>query len=175
MMKELPKFLFSLREDLKDEKQFLPARAEPLASGWDVRAAMPDRKPLFIWPNEYVKIPLGVRAFCPPGWWYRLAPRSSSFTKKNLHALYGTIDETYPDELVFAAHFIPGRPVNQWMTREPIDRSDILKIEFGEAIAQIIPVQRQEMIVEEVGNVELEEMYQARNAVRNGGFGSTSK
>ena len=170
-MKELPKFLFALREDLKDEKQFLPTRAEPLATGWDVRAAMPDREPLFVWPNEYVKIPLGVRAFCPPGWWYRLAPRSSSFTKKNLHALYGTIDEAYPEELVFAAHYIPGKRIK----KEPVFLSDVLKIEFGEAIAQIIPVRRQEMVVEEIENTELEKMYQARNAIRNGGFGSTSK
>lgn len=168
---ENPTFQFALREDLKDDKRFLPTRAEPLATGWDVRAAMPDREPLFIYPNEYVKIPLGVRAFCPPGWWYRLVPRSSSFTKKYLHALYGTIDEAYPEELVFAVHYLPGRHVK----KEPVDMSDVLKIEFGEAIAQIIPVRRQEMNIQEVSNVDIDKFYNERKAVRTGGFGSTNK
>lgn len=170
-MKELPKFLFALREDLKEDKRFIPTRAEPLATGWDVRAAMPDQKPLLIHPNEYVKIPLGVRAFCPPGWWYRLVPRSSSFTKKSLHALYGTIDEAYPEELVFAAHYLPDLHID----RRPLDLSDILKIEFGEAIAQIIPVRRQEMDIQEISNADLDKIYSERKAVRTGGFGSTSK
>lgn len=167
---ENPTFQFALREDLKDDKRFLPARAEPLATGWDVRAAMPDQEPLFIYPNEYVKIPLGVRAFCPPGWWYRLVPRSSSFTKKYLHALYGTIDEAYPEELVFAAHYLPAP---RWEKGVSLPYS--LKIEFGEAIAQIIPVRRQEMDIQEVSNVDIDNLYSERKAVRTGGFGSTSK
>lgn len=167
---ENPTFQFALREDLKDDKRFLPTRAEPLATGWDVRAAMPDGNPLFISPNEYVKIPLGVRAFCPSGWWYRLVPRSSSFTKKYLHALYGTIDEAYPEELVFAAHYLPNP---RWEKGANLPYS--LKIEFGEAIAQIIPVRRQEMNIQEVSNVDIDKIYNERKAVRTGGFGSTSK
>src|SRR6266404_3537788 len=108
-----PEFLFSLREDLQNEKQFLPTRAEEKASGWDVRAAMPDRKPLIIKPFEYVKIPLGFRTFCPEGWWYELKPRSSTFAKKHLHSLYGTIDETFEGEALYCGQFIPPLSVFQ--------------------------------------------------------------
>jgi dUTPase len=163
MIKELPKFLFALREDLKDEKQFLPARAEPLASGWDCRAAMIDRKTLIVRPGQYVRVALGFRAFCPEGWWYRLMPRSSSFVKKSMHALYGVVDEAYNMEALFCFQYIP----------DVGSLGNDLQIEFGDPIAQIIPVRRQEMIVEEITDVKLEEMYRKRNAIRSGGFGST--
>jgi len=60
---KIPTFHFALREDLKDEKQFLPTKAEPEASGYDVRAAQKDRNPIIIKPFQYVKIPLGFRGF----------------------------------------------------------------------------------------------------------------
>src|SRR3990167_2191541 len=141
-MLETPTFSFALREDLKDEKTFLPCRAEPLATGYDVRAAMPDRKTLVIRPGQYIRIPLGFRAFCPQGWWFKLVPRSSSFAKKSLHALYGVVDEAYPSEVIFAALFLP----------DICTLGCELKIEFGEAIAQIIPVRRQEMLISEISN-----------------------
>jgi len=162
MMKELPDFLFALREDLKDDKRFLPTRAEPLATGWDVRAAMSNRQTLIIRPGQYVKIPLGFRAFCPTEYWYRLAPRSSSFAKKSLHALYGTIDETYSMEAVFVAQFIP----------DVTALGNDLRIEFGESIAQIIPEKRQEMTVLSISNEELDTLYEKRGIMRDG-FGST--
>lgn len=181
-MINIPVFQFALREDLKDEKRFLPTRAEPTASGWDVRAAMPDRKPLIVRPFEYIKIPLGIRSFCPPGWWYELKPRSSSFAKKNLHALYGTIDETYEGELVFACQYIPD--MSHWQSTEGLWRSiqitlegyfkNNLQIDFGDAIAQIIPRRREEMIVDEKPNDIYDALCNNRNAIRGaGGFGST--
>src|SRR5579885_1516749 len=105
-MSEIPVFKFALMDRVKDDKRFLPKQAESKATGYDVRACMEDKKPLTIRPGQYVKIPLGVRAFVPEGYWYELKPRSSSFAKKHLHALYGTIDETYALELVFAAQYI---------------------------------------------------------------------
>lgn len=163
---EKPEFLFALREDLKEEKQFLPTKAEPKATGFDVRAAMPDRKPLIIKPFQYVKIPLGFRSFSPEGWWYQLFPRSSSFTKKYLHALYGVIDETYENELVFACQYIP---------EVKIATDHNLKINFGDAIGQLIPVRRQEMEIVEVSNEDYNNLCKQRDSVRKtGGFGSTS-
>lgn len=86
---EIPTFKFALREDLKDNKEFLPTLAEPKATGYDVRAALEKSDAVLnIEPFAYVKIPLGFRAFCPEGWWYELKPRSSTFGKKNLHSLY---------------------------------------------------------------------------------------
>lgn len=177
----IPVYKFALREDLKEEKQFLPTRAEPKATGWDVRAAMHDRKALVIRPLQQVKIPLGFRGFCPEGWWYELKPRSSTFGKKSLHALYGTIDETYEGELVFACQYIPsiqyqgGDENNPDIVRwREYCSSNELRINFGDAIGQIIPIERQEMEVVEVTNDQYETDTKERDAVRRaGGFGST--
>jgi dUTPase len=181
-----PTFKFALRDDLINDKRFLPTRAEPKATGWDVRAAMPDKEPLVIQPFEYAKIPLGVRGFCPDGWWYELKPRSSSFAKKNLHPLYGTVDETYEGELVFACQYIPQFKLKRqlmggsldYMLALILDADSIspLKIDFGDAIGQIIPVRREEMIVEEVSNYKYDMDCKERDSIRGaGGFGSTGK
>lgn len=162
---EQPIFKFALVERVANDKRFLPVRAEAKATGWDVRACMADKKPLIIRPGQHVKIPLGYRCFIPEGWWYEIKPRSSSFAKKHLHCLYGTVDEHFANEAVLACQYIP-------------DLSSMgkdLKIEFGEAIAQIIPIKRREMVVEEVTNEEIEALYKNRPTERTGGFGSTDR
>lgn len=180
LSEEDPTFSFALREDLKDNKEFLPTRAEPKASGWDVRAAMPDRKPIVIKPFDYVKIPLGTRSFCPDGWWYELKPRSSTFAKKMLHPLYGTIDETYEGELVFACQYIPS--LQYYVSNNIHPKSwekyceTRLEIAFGDAIGQLIPVRRQEMKLVEWTNEEYDSNCKTRDGHRrDGGFGSTGK
>ena len=116
----VPEFKFAVREDLKDTGTlFLPTRGEGKASGWDVRAAQQDRKPLVIKAGQYVRIPLGFRAFCPEGWYYRLNPRSSTFAKKHLNCLYGVIDETYALELVLAVQYLPGFHLNDEFASNP--------------------------------------------------------
>jgi len=158
-----PVFKFAIREDLQDmSSTFLPKRAEPFATGWDVCAAFPDRKAVILQPGQYVKIPLGFRAFCPDGWWFQLNPRSSTFTKKNMHALIGVIDEHFPLEVLFAAQYLPSDNFN-------------LVINFGDPIAQIIPIKRNEMTVENISNEEIDDLYSKRKSIRTGGFGSTSK
>lgn len=188
-MNELPIFKFALRKDLEDDKRFLPARGEPKATGWDVRAAHTNKCPLIIKPFERAKIPLGFRGLCPDGWWYELNPRSSSFAKKNLHALIGTVDETFEGELLFACQYIPEVAFETDVYEDkPSYSNDIvmraesrivapnLIIEFGEAIGQIIPVRRKEMIIMELSNEDIEKEYKQRAAKRgDGGFGSTSK
>jgi dUTPase len=163
-----PTFQFALREDIKDQLQFLPTKAEPLATGWDVRVALtaPDQQ-LIVRLTDYVKIPLGFRTFCPPGWWFELKPRSSTFGKKSLHALYGTIDESYEGELIFAAQYLPSAP--GWTTQV-----DDLILNHGDAIGQIVPVERQDMIVTSISNADFDALVAARAATRGtGGFGST--
>jgi len=160
----LPIFKFAVREDLKDcDISFLPERAEPYATGWDVKAAPKDRLPIIIEPGQYFKIPLGFRAFPPDGWWLQLFPRSSSLTKKHMHNLIGIIDEHYSLEILFAGQYCP----------DPVFRPP-LKIQFGEAIGQIIPVKREIIITQNIGNEEFDDLCSARQSVRNGGFGSTS-
>lgn len=173
-MSEIPIFKFALREDLINNVEFLPTRAEQNATGWDVRAAFKDRKPLIIKPFDYVKIPLGIRGFLPEGWWYELKPRSSSFAKKHLHCLYGTIDNDFENQLMFATTYLP--PVISGLSLENYILSNQLTIDFGEAIGQIIPVKRQEMIVDSISNEEYEILTNFRQSKRGtGGFGSSGK
>lgn len=164
-MSELPIYKFALREDLKNNPEFLPTKGESLASGWDVHIAFENEiKTLIVKPFEYIKIPLGFRAFCPSGWWFELKPRSSSFVKKSLHALYGTIDQTFEGQAIFAAQYIPKNAFEQ------------LTLTHGEAIGQIIPIKRQEMIIENISNEEYDALCKDRNSSRGaGGFGSTDK
>lgn len=188
-MKEIPQYKFALRADLKDSKEFLPTRAENKASGWDVRAAQTDKKPIILKPFEHTKIQLGFRSFCPDGWWFELKPRSSTFAKKFLHSLYGTIDEGFEGELVLAVQYIPNLKSAKIFSDEYIEKEEIkyepkyamfekpiLTINFGDAIGQIIPVKRQEMIIEEVSNEEYDRLCKERNGQRGaGGFGSTDR
>lgn len=178
----LPQFKFALREDLKDKKEFLPTKGEPKATGWDVRSS----DDLIIKPFEYVKIRLGFRALCPDGWWFEMRPRSSTYTKKNMHALYGVVDETYEGEAIFAAQYIPSLKlsplsiVGGYVQRSAVayDESmfQTLEIKFGDAIGQMIPVQRQEIEVISLTNEEIDAEYKSRNAIRGaGGFGSTGR
>ena len=159
-----PVYKFALRLDLIDNKEFLPTQGDPLATGWDVRAAFKDKQPVTLRAGQHIRIPMGFRGFCPPGWWYQIVPRSSSFSKKSLHALYGVVDETYEGELVFAAQYLPDVTT---LTHD-------LTIKFGEPIGQIIPVERKIMIVEEVSNEEYDTLCKQRAGTRGaGGFGST--
>lgn len=179
----VPTYKFALREDLKDDKRFLPTRGEEKATGWDVRAAFPDTDKIIVHPFEQVKIPLGIRGLCPDGWWYEIRPRSSSFAKKNLHALYGVVDETYEGELIFACQYIPVLRVLDFQSGLEIfgaferwTHLPELTINFGDAVGQIVPVKRQEMNVMEINNTTLEAEYASRNGKRGaGGFGSTGK
>jgi dUTPase len=158
----IPQYKFALREDLQSNKEFLPTRANDTDTGYDVRFAPEDRQPIFIKAFEYFKLPLGFRSYCPPGWYYQLHPRSSSFVKKYMHNLIGIIDESWEGSTLFAGQFIPA------------SKSDILKIEFGEKIGQIIPIERSIVDLKEISNKEYDDLCGKRNSDRkSGGFGST--
>lgn len=179
-MSEIPEFKFAIREDLVGcGIDFLPTRAEPKATGWDVRAATKDKKDIILNAFDKVYIPLGFRGFCPEGWWYELKPRSSTFGKKSLHCLYGTIDQAFEGELLLACQYIPVTYFDQtWF--EDYEYEDVkfstkpLVIKFGDPIGQIIPVKRKEMKVTEITNEEYDRLCKDRGEKRgSGGFGST--
>jgi hypothetical protein len=71
---------------------------------------MEDGKDLILKPFDSVKIKLGFRSMCPAGWWYKAVPRSSTFGKKNLHCLYGVVDESWQGETMLACQWIPPFP-----------------------------------------------------------------
>lgn len=167
-MIETPVFKFALFDGVSE--QFLPTKGSEKASGWDVRAS--GNYTLMV--SQYAKISLGFRVFTPPGWWLELRPRSSSLAKKNLHALYGVIDEDYEGELVFACQYLPS--ANMRIGHGRAFDLDLLEIEDGEAIGQLIPYRRQEMVVEQVSNEEYQRLTKERQFSRGaGGFGSTGK
>lgn len=158
-----PVFKFALRDDLKGDKQFLPTKGEPFATGWDIKAAPLDRGPIMLMPGEYFKIPMGIRVIPAEGWWFEVHPRSSSFIKKHIQAHIGIIDEHFANELHFLGRYTP------------TDNSLPLVITFGESIAQIVPIERQNMEIVDISNDEYMSICKERNAVRKGGFGSTDE
>jgi dUTPase len=161
-MSKVPLFQFALRDDLSED--FVPRQGTPLSTGWDVRAAFADGKDLIIRAGRHIKIPLGFRVLAPTGWWLELRPRSSTFAKRHLHALYGVIDEDYEGECIFACQYLP----------DATDLYTDLTIAFGDAIGQIVPVKRQIMEVRQISNEEFAQKCKERSAQRGaGGFGST--
>jgi dUTPase len=176
-MSKVPTFIFSLDDNLEASckkhnslhpkeqlsvTDFLPTQANPTDTGYDVRCAEPNGVALK--PGVYKLINLGFNVCCPEGWWLKLVPRSSTFAKKHCHALYGTIDESYPDNVKFAVQYLP-------------DSSVLLKnelsISFGEKIGQIIPVKRETMEVKLATREEVKRLHSLKASGRVGGFGST--
>src|SRR5579885_1958306 len=165
-MSEIPVFRFAIRPDITNPQIFLPKKGTEKSTGFDVKVATRNQEKLIIRPGTHVKIPLGFRVFAPEGWWLELRPRSSTFAKKQLHALYGVIDEDYEGEFLFACQYQP----------DIKSLGNDLVLEYGDAIGQIIPFRRQEMIVEEITNEDYDNACKARAAYRGaGGFGSTDK
>lgn len=190
-MAPIPEFKFALREDLQDKPEFLPARANPTDTGYDVKCANPEG--VILKPFEYFKVQLGFRIFAPKGWWLSLHPRSSAFFKKHLNVLYGVIDEAFSLEAAFLGMYLKEtvwEPVysvedkNQinffkqeesylFSPQKVIHTEDAPKIEFGERIGQLIPFERQDMLVSQISNEEFDELVRVRGG--RGGFGSTGE
>lgn len=146
---------------------FIPTKSRPKDTGYDVRCAEPDG--LVLDPGCFFKMKLGFRMFAPEGWWLSIAPRSGTFINNHIHALYGIIDETYENEMVFAGQYLPD-------ACQLLPASKKLIIPFGQRIAQVLPSPRWEMPTEKISNKEIEELYKERNDLRGvGGFGSSGR
>jgi len=164
-----------VNDDDKNIHGYLPERSEELSTGYDVRNAGPD---IELAPFQKALIPLGFRSVIPEGWFFELYPRSSSFHKKSIHSLYGVIDESYENQWYFACQYIPQRAHmaddsgkinwhNYWS-------ENVLKIERGERIAQIILRNRYSFNPKEVSDDAFDFLVKERGAKRGlGGFGST--
>lgn len=140
---------------------FVPARSRPNDTGYDVRCAQTGG--MLIKPGQYFMMPLGIRSLPEEGWWYELKPRSGTFIKKHISALYGTVDFSWQGELMFAGVYLPD-------SRQLIKD---LKVEYGEKIAQIIPVKRVEMLPEEISNEEIDAAYALDTERGANGFNSS--
>jgi dUTP pyrophosphatase len=150
----VPEFKFSLVNTF--DTQYLPTKSDPLATGWDVRVS----EDVVLKPYEMVVMPLGIRCIIPDGWWLQICPRSSTFTKLDLHALYGVIDQNYVDPIKFAAKWMPST----------VSHSGYQKINCGTRIAQLIPRRREEIEVKLLSSDEFDNQVKEN---RGGGFGST--
>jgi len=184
-----PVFKFALTNEVKKmcethkeftPEQFLPTNINGTDTGWDVRAAAD----FVIKPGSYAKIPMGFRIFAPDGWWLKLVPRSSTHFKKFCNCLYGIIDPTFEGQLILSAQYLPSMElystghgyytkISNLIGHKSGETPD-LNISFGERIAQIIPVRRQEMICESVSNEEYDKLCAERGGKRGaGGFGAS--
>src|ERR1700733_2627044 len=160
----IPTFKFALRDDIKDDKRFLPSRTTSVSTGWDVRCAQEDRKPIVLRPGQYVKIPLGFRTIAADGWWLKLEPRSSTFVKKSLHCLCGVIDQDYRGYMF---------QVGQYLSDVSALGKDLI-LEFGEPIGQLIPYRLEDMNIEQIGNEEFDAICKENKSMRDhSGFGAT--
>jgi deoxyuridine 5'-triphosphate nucleotidohydrolase len=165
-MSDIPEFQFTLNPGLDDS--FLPTQAEKHATGWDVRAA----ETVIFQPTITVKVPLGLRCFSPYGYWLELRPRSSTFAKKNLSALYGVIDQNYEGQIIAALQWLPpyyevGNDLKDYLSQQMV-------VEKGERLCQIVPVRRQIMKVKAISEEEFNDLCQIRGGERGaGGFGSS--
>jgi dUTPase len=173
MKKEIPTFKFAVNDGLSNI--FLPTRKDDKDTGWDVRCAEKDG--VIFQPFEKKLINLGIRMFAPEGWWLELRPRSSSFYKKDMHCLYGVIDEGFERNLLLACQYIP-KPFfieeDDKMYTPSIIKAPPLKIEFEDRIGQVIPVKRQQMNVEFVSNDDYDASCIKRQGNRGTkGFGSS--
>lgn len=176
---DTPNFYFALREDLQDlcathgseqnlkPEHFMPSKAHAEDTGYDVRCAAPGGISLL--PGCYFKIPLGFRVFAPQGWWLELRPRSSTFVKHHIQALYGVIDETYENEMVFAGKYDPD-------ACQLLSVNGEKSIAFGEKIGQLLPVRRMEMTCSQISSEEYKKMCGARKSTRGeSGFGGSGR
>lgn len=155
-----PTFKFLIRSDLN--QSYAPTKAHSNDTGWDVSFAPIDNKPKTLYSGQWFMIPLGLQVFAPEGWWLELRPRSSTVAKKHIHPLYGVIDEGFEKEIHFVGQFMA-------------QAGETLTINPGDRIGQLVPIKRQEMIVELISKEEFEKLTSARVNQRSGGFGSTGK
>lgn len=162
-----PEYYFAITPELEEVCSknnlnpdiFLPSQANKTDTGYDVRTMVS----VDVRPFEYFRLNLGIKAFCPDGWWLDLRPRSSMFNKHLAHCHYGVIDESFPRNIQLLAQYIPE------------DKLSVpnLKFEIGDKVGQLIPVRRQEMMVIKVTDEDITRMHNSSNSTRTGGFGST--
>lgn len=120
----------SLRFQVEPHGQ-MPTKAYPDDAGWDLYVDLQDdweadTLGIYVQPNEFRDIPLGVRVQFPTGWWGRLTGRSSTMRKYGLHTVEGIIDHGYRGPLYVGVRNLGKRKV---------------LIEHGMRIAQLIPQQ----------------------------------
>lgn len=131
----------------------LPHYATEHSAGMDLRAAVPEGRPVSLLPGERAMIPTGLQIALPTGYEAQVRPRSGLAAKHGITVLNspGTIDADYRGEIKVILINLGTEPF-------VIDR--------GERIAQ--------MVVARHAHAEWREQDTLAETVRgSGGFGST--
>lgn len=126
----------------------LPEKAHAGDLGYDLFAA----SWADITPNETRLVRTGIAIQFPEGYGGFIKDRSSVATKRGLHTVAGVIDNGYTGEIQIALHNVS---------------NEIIEINVGEKIAQLVLIPTVNFTVEEV-----DELIQ-QDQRGNGGFGST--
>ena len=128
------------------DKAILPSKATAGAAAYDLYAV----ENQVIEPYTSTKIPLGICVAIPLGMYGRIAGRSGLALNQGVFIGGGVIDSDYRQECGVIAVVIS---------------TESFKIKVGDRIAQLI--------MEQIGNVEVVECTDLEATERKGGFGST--
>lgn len=131
----------------------IPTRGSEYAAGYDLYAATAE--PIDIAPHSTVKVGTGLSFELPKGTFAAIFARSGIATKRGLRPAncVGVCDSDYRGEYIVALHN---------------DTDEMMSIEAGERIAQMILLPYVEMKFEETNDLTETER-------GDGGFGSTGK
>ncbi|MDQ7039929.1 MAG: dUTP diphosphatase [Rhodothermus sp.] len=133
----------------------LPVYATPYSAGMDLRAAVPEDKPLVLEPGRWTLVPTGLVLALPPGYEGQVRPRSGLAARHGVTVLNspGTIDADYRGEIKVLLINLGTEP---------------FVIRRGERIAQLVVARHERVVWEECASLDATER-------GSGGFGSTGK
>lgn len=133
----------------------LPSYETAGAAGMDLRAAVPDDRPLILPPGRRALVPTGLVLEIPDGFEGQIRPRSGLALKYGVTCLNtpGTIDSDYRGELKILLINHGGEP---------------FAVRRGERIAQLVPAAVTRAAFEEVDEL-------CETTRGHGGFGSTGQ
>ena len=95
-MQEWQQLLVRIHPECPNKDPICPP-AKPGDVGYDLRAWVDEE--YIINPEEMANIRTGVYVKLPAGFWGDIRPRSSTFAKRRLFVMGGTIDEGYTGEI----------------------------------------------------------------------------
>lgn len=98
-----------------------PSQSDPDDSGWDLYVS----EDVDVWDTPTL-IKTGVAVELPPGWEIQVRPRSSAAMKRNLHVVFGTVDNGYRGEIGLIA----------WL-QLPHTAQAPLRLKIGDRVGQV--------------------------------------
>lgn len=163
-MKEIEVYIELCREDIE-----IPTYARLGDAGMDIRAA----EDIFIYPNETIVIPTGIKVAIPKGYEIQVRPRSGLSLKTPLRVSNspGTVDSGFRDEVGVIMTNTSNTGVTSYFGTYGIDekgnKQGAYQIKKGDRIAQLVLNEVPTIKFIQTDNV------QSIGFNRGGGFGSS--